>query len=147
MVHLSKEAQSLLDSIERSKNKIIVFLGAAVSLASILGTLMYVVEGPEHGFKSIPLSIYWAVVTMTTVGYGDIAPQTVLGKFIATAIMLIGYGVLAVPTGLISAEIVKGSNNQSKHQCPACGWDRHEAGAQFCNQCGHSLEEEKSRKT
>ncbi|MEQ8925038.1 MAG: ion transporter, partial [Fulvivirga sp.] len=105
MVRYLGEASSLMKALNASRAKIIVFIGAVFSLTVILGTIMYLIEGGENGFTSIPRSIYWAVVTLTTVGYGDIAPGTTLGQIVATAIMILGYGIIAVPTGIVSAEI------------------------------------------
>ena len=105
LAHFVGEARELRAALRASARKIIVFLGAVLTIVVIVGSLMYLIEGEEHGFTSIPLSIYWAIVTMTTVGYGDIAPQTPLGKILASAIMIIGYGIIAVPTGIVSVEL------------------------------------------
>tara|TARA_R110001583_G_scaffold55642_1_gene168692 strand:+ start:2313 stop:2636 length:324 start_codon:yes stop_codon:yes gene_type:complete len=107
---------------------------------------MYLVEGPTHGFNSIPHSIYWTIVTLTTVGYGDISPQTPLGQFIATLIMIIGYGVIAVPTGIVSAEyattIKDQKDNVEGRSCPNCGAEIHRSDADYCRKCGFKLTEE-----
>jgi voltage-gated potassium channel len=108
----------------------------------ILGTLMYVVEGPQHGYTSIPVAVYWAIVTMTTVGYGDITPHTGLGKAIASFMMLLGWGILAVPTGIVSAEMTSqriGNLRRAVRACPACASQGHEAQARYCKDCGAEL--------
>jgi voltage-gated potassium channel len=121
-----------------SKQKIIVFLFAVMSATIILGTLMYLIESKEAGFTSIPRSIYWAIVTLTTVGYGDIAPQTVLGQMIASFIMIIGYGIIAVPTGIVGAEISK-SKTLSTQSCVNCSEEGHDHDAEYCKYCGEKL--------
>jgi len=134
------EANLLLKSLKRSKAKIIVFMFFILSITFILGTLMYIIESPEAGFTSIPRSVYWAIVTMTTVGYGDIAPQTNLGQFVASFIMIIGYAVIAVPTGIVSAEMVKGDMPKiSTQACPECSQEGHDADAEHCKYCGAVL--------
>src|SRR5205823_8603660 len=106
----------------------------------ILGTVMYVVEGPENGFTSIPVSMYWATVTMTTVGYGHITPHTHFGKTIASFMMLLGWGILAVPTGIVTAEMtLRHGQQRSQRSCPACGSGGHEQAARFCKDCGAPL--------
>lgn len=105
LYHFLGEAQILGRALRQSAAKITVFLGTVVTLIFIVGSLMYLIEGPEHGFTSIPVSIYWAIVTLTTVGYGDIAPQTVLGQMLASIVMIMGYGIIAVPTGIVSVEL------------------------------------------
>ncbi len=143
LAHFIGEANSLLKALKASKAKIIVFLFTVLSLTFILGTAMYLIEGriPDSGFTSIPRSIYWAIVTLTTVGYGDIAPQTVLGQFIASLIMIIGYAVIAVPTGIVSAEIVKkdDSTKVSTQACRSCAKEGHDADATHCKYCGEIL--------
>lgn len=135
------EANLLIKSLKASKAKIIVFLVFVLSLTFILGSLMYIVESPESGFTSIPRSIYWSIVTLTTVGYGDIAPATDLGQFIASVIMLIGYAIIAVPTGIISAEIARQdkNNDPTTQVCPNCSREGHEDDATFCKYCGSKL--------
>lgn len=132
----TKAGQVLTDAMMASRPKIIVFLGVIVSLVFIIGAVMYLVEGKEGGFTSIPMSVYWAVVTMTTVGYGDITPQTPLGQFISSIVMIIGYGVIAVPTGIISAEI---SKSDGKEQCKHCSHSVIDSNARFCTACGKEL--------
>jgi voltage-gated potassium channel len=135
------EAEVLRIALKNSIEKIIVFLGSVLSLALIIGALMYVVEGPQHGFTSIPRGIYWAIVTLTTVGYGDIAPQTPLGQFLATMVMMIGYGIIAVPTGIMSVEISKAEKGSSKFRtCKNCGFNQIVADAKFCRNCGNELD-------
>ena len=132
-------------ALRASGRKILVFLSVVLMAVLILGTVMYVVEGPKHGYTSIPVAMYWAVVTMTTVGYGDITPQTGLGKAIASFMMLLGWGILAVPTGIVTAEMTSARMDHMRRQpsglraCPACGSDDHEPQARFCKDCGHEL--------
>ncbi|MBT1707511.1 ion transporter [Fulvivirgaceae bacterium PWU5] len=135
------ESQNLVRALKASQHKITVFLVTVLTTVVITGTLMYMIEGAEHGFTSIPRSIYWAIVTMTTVGYGDIAPQTTLGQTMASFIMILGYGILAVPTGIVSAEMVqlKQQEKISTQVCPHCLKDGHDADAVFCKFCGSSL--------
>lgn len=135
------ESNKLKLALLQSRAKILIFLFTVVIVTIISGTLMYLIEGPEHGFTNIPQSIYWCIVTLTTVGYGDISPETPLGQFIASAIMIIGYGIIAVPTGIVTAELTKTkevipTNTQS---CVNCNEDIHQDGAKFCHKCGHSL--------
>ncbi|MCB1314568.1 MAG: ion transporter [Leptospiraceae bacterium] len=133
-------AQTLLRALRAARPKITVFMGAAFSVVVIIGTLMYVIEGEEHGFTSIPTSIYWAIVTLTTVGYGDITPQTVAGKALAALAMFIGYGIIVVPTGIVSAEFVQFSRQEINTQsCPDCAAEGHAADALFCRHCGARL--------
>jgi voltage-gated potassium channel len=134
------EANTLKTAMVASKQKIIVFLFAVASATVILGTLMYLIESKEAGFTSIPRSIYWAIVTLTTVGYGDIAPQTVLGQVVASFIMIIGYGIIAVPTGIVGAEISKSSNqNTNTQSCSNCSQEGHDDDAVHCKHCGSTL--------
>jgi voltage-gated potassium channel len=137
-----KEAAILVRALQLSIHKIIVFFGAVLTLVLILGSLLYLIEGEENGFTSIPQSVYWAIVTVTTVGYGDIAPATVIGKILASVAMLTGYSIIAVPTGIISVEIsraVKSESNKPGVVCNNCGHDRHENDARFCKICGTIL--------
>ena len=137
------EAQVLMGALSRSWRKIFVFLHTILTLVIIFGSLMYVLEGKESGFTSIPRAIYWAVVTLTTVGYGDIAPQTPIGQAVAAFIMVMGYGIIAVPTGIYSAELIKTfkSDKINNDACPSCGEDGHDYDAEYCKYCGHILEE------
>lgn len=140
-----EEGSVLATALWRSRRKLFVFLSAILTVVVIFAALMYVVEGPGNGFTSIPASMYWAVVTMATVGYGDIAPQTGLGRFIASALILIGYSVIAVPTGIYTTELAfslreaKDSGRPDRRGCPGCGVEGHEPGANFCRACGHAL--------
>lgn len=139
--HFLDEAHQLRGALRASGRKITVFLGAVATVVIIMGALMYFVEGPERGFTSIPISIYWAIVTMTTVGYGDIAPQTWLGQALAAALMIAGYGIIAVPTGIVSVELaqVKGRRLVSTEACPSCGAEGHDPDARHCKFCGAAL--------
>src|SRR5471030_2469053 len=135
-----KQAHYLLDALRGSKQKILVFLLGVCTLVTVFGTLMYVVEGPEHGFTSIPKGIYWAIVTLTTVGYGGIVPKTVLGQIISSMVMITGYSIIAVPTGIFTAELASAMRGeQLQHDCPVCQKDNHEPNAAFCSRCGSNL--------
>ncbi len=137
------ESNRLIRAIRDSGAKILVFLFAVLVLCIIMGTVMYMVEGEESGFKSIPISVYWCIVTMTTVGYGDIAPVTPFGQFIAAIIMIVGYGIIAVPTGIVSAEYASDRSSRKIHLntqvCSNCNASDHQDGAKFCNKCGQDL--------
>jgi len=137
------ESRVIIEALAASRTKISVFLYAVITMVIVLGTIMYFIEGEENGFESIPHSIYWAVVTLTTVGYGDIAPATALGRFIAGVVMILGYAIIAVPTGIVSSELTtqKGSKSPSQRICPACSASDHDENAKFCKHCGHSLDE------
>ena len=120
--------------------KIVVFLGTVVTIVLIVGSVMYLVEGEASGFTSIPQGMYWAIVTLTTVGYGDIAPQTVLGKFLASVVMIMGYGIIAVPTGIVTVELAQAQRaTVSTEACPSCGAGGHDSDADFCKFCGARL--------
>lgn len=136
-----RAAKSLSIALRSSREKIIVFLEVVIAIVVIVGSVMYLVEGPENGFTSIPVSIYWAIVTITTVGYGDIAPQTILGQAIASLLMIVGYSIIAVPTGIISGEIVKSSRRkkQSTQVCQNCLYEDHDMDAKYCKKCGEEL--------
>lgn len=135
------EADTLRRALRASQRKISVFLSAVVLLVVIIGALMYVVEGEAHGFTSIPVSIYWAVVTLTTVGYGDLSPRTPFGQMVASVVMIIGYGIIAVPTGIVSVELAHAARQQnvSRQSCPACGLEGHDPDAICCKYCGAKL--------
>jgi len=137
-----EEADTLMTALRNSSQKILVFLYTVITLSIVFGSLLYVVEGSASGFTSIPKSVYWAIVTLTTVGYGDIAPQTPLGQIIAAAIMIMGYGIIAVPTGIYSAELIKSyrPSQVSNDACPSCGKIGHDTDADFCKYCGGALE-------
>jgi voltage-gated potassium channel len=130
-----KASAVLAIALKNSRHKIVVFLEVIFTLVVIMGSLMYLIEGPENGFSSIPRGIYWAIVTLTTVGYGDIAPQTVLGQALASVIMIIGYAIIAVPTGIISVEMAKATHDSSK-TCDNCHSKDHDAEAKYCKDCG-----------
>jgi voltage-gated potassium channel len=139
------EAEVLMEALRASRPKITVFLWAVMTIVIIVGTLMYLIEGKDSGFTSIPVSIYWAIVTRTTVGYGDIAPQSTLGQALAVCIMILGYGIIAVPTGIVSVEISQvGKSKKPKHVCPECAHAGHDQGAFYCNRCGTKLEKNTS---
>ena len=138
------EADKLMVALRHSRPKILVFLFAVVIITIIAGTLMHLVEGEAGGFDNIPLSIYWCIVTLTTVGFGDIAPITPLGRFIASFIMITGYGIIAVPTGIVSAEYSKAGQKPipvNTQSCPYCNESKHVDGAEFCHNCGNELNE------
>ena len=141
LTHFLTEIEFLKIALTTSLKKITIFMLVVLSLVIILGSIMYLVENGENGFISIPDSIYWAVVTITTVGYGDIAPVTPTGKFIASVMMFIGYGIIAVPTGIITTEMASAARMR-KHgheTCPGCGREGHDKDATFCKFCGTSL--------
>lgn len=135
------EANRLRNALTNSRPKILVFLFAVLIIAVIAGTIMYLVEGEENGFTSIPRSVYWCIVTLTTVGFGDIAPATPLGQFIASFIMILGYGIIAVPTGIVSAEYSKSDDyvHVNTQACPNCNATKHRDDAKFCHNCGEEL--------
>ena len=138
------ESNFLVKALYASRAKISVFLFAVFILCIIFGTLMYLIEGETNGFTSIPRSIYWAIVTMTTVGYGDIAPQTPLGQLLASLIMIMGYGIIAVPTGIVSSEMTHQTKDvdTNTQACLQCNTETHKDGAVFCHQCGTTLNDE-----
>lgn len=149
-----EEYTRLGEALAASRRKILVFLSVVLMLIVIMGTVMYVIEGPANGFTSIPTAMYWATVTMTTVGYGDIAPRTGLGKALASCMMLLGWGILAVPTGIVTAEMTVRRHDRRNatrapgeasaqvieaRRCPNCGSTGHEGGARYCKDCGAAL--------
>lgn len=152
------ESNKLAKAIKDSRAKISIFLFAVLILCIIAGTLMYLIEGEESGFRNIPVSVYWSIVTLTTVGFGDIAPVTPLGQLIAAIIMILGYGIIAVPTGIVSAEYAKDINTDSAanaikvdreeyvhmntQACENCNAEKHRDDAHFCHNCGHNLHHE-----
>jgi voltage-gated potassium channel len=137
------ESDALLRAVRASRTKITVFIITVLFLVIIVGAFMYVVEGPVNGFVNIPESMYWAIVTISTVGYGDISPQSLVGKIVASALMIVGYGIIAVPTGIITSEIViasKDSKDPKKARiCHHCGESKHPKPAHYCHQCGSAL--------
>ena len=149
LVRFIGESNNLVRAMKASRTKIFVFVFFVLIVSVLLGTIMYLVEGPEHGFNSIPHSVYWTIVTLTTVGYGDISPQTGLGQFIATFIMIIGYGIIAVPTGIVSAEYVtetrklkKNKKRKNEKTCAECGSVILQPDALYCRVCGFRLKDE-----
>ena len=135
------EAQYLMQALKDSRRKIIVFLFTMLNIVVIVGALMYLIEGDAHGFHSIPHSVYWAIVTITTVGYGDISPETPAGQALAAILMIIGYAIIAVPTGIVSSELALGTRKQtvSTQCCPECSAEGHDADAIHCKFCGSAL--------
>jgi voltage-gated potassium channel len=140
---ISHQSFQLKEALQASKEKILVFIYFVVISAVIIGALMYVVEGKESGFTSIPVGIYWSIVTLTTVGYGDISPATPLGQFLASLVMIMGYGIIAVPTGIVTAEFAKSSlkNNavSTRKTCKKCNSQVHFDNAKYCYECGTEL--------
>ena len=137
------EASALQNALSATRHKITVFLGTIAIVVTILGAAMYLIEGEENGFTSIPAAIYWSIVTMTTVGYGDMAPVTVSGKVLASIVMILGYSIIAVPTGIVTAEIVESAAASRKittRSCPGCLSEGHDRDAIYCNQCAAPLE-------
>ena len=135
------EAHVLSMALRASRRKITIFLFTVLTLVTVLGSMMYLVEGPTHGFTSIPIAIYWAIVTLTTVGYGDLAPHTPIGKALASLIMITGYAIIAVPTGIVTAEIsyaIRGENITTR-ACHECSAEGHDMNAKFCHHCGAEL--------
>lgn len=144
LAHFLREGDILMSAVRASRPKVTVFLAAVCTAAVVMGTLMYLVEGEENGFTSIPRGIYWAVVTLTTVGYGDVTPQTTVGHIIATLVMILGYGVLAVPTGIFSVELThaaRGGAVSPGRRCEACGFRESDPEAHYCRRCGQDLSE------
>jgi|SRR5690606_11515966 len=143
LIKFIDEATRLKIALLQSRAKITVFLYAVIVIAMTIGTLMYYIEGAENGFTSIPKSIYWTIVTLTTVGYGDIVPQTAIGQFLSMILMVIGYGVIAVPTGIVSAEFAKQSKKEEKKPngavCTLCNFEGHKDKAEYCYNCGNKL--------
>ncbi len=136
------EANVLMTALRASRKKISVFLLAVLSLMVIIGSLMYVIEGHENGFTDIPTSIYWAIVTMTTVGYGDLSPQTPFGKMLAALVMIVGYGIIAVPTGIVTVELSQSAKKSASIKtCPGCGSGDHDRNALYCKHCGMRLKD------
>jgi voltage-gated potassium channel len=133
------ESNHLQKALIASRRKIFIFLFFVLTMVTVLGSLMYLIEGPENGFTSIPRSVYWAIVTLTTVGYGDIVPQTVPGQTLASFIMITGYGVIAVPTGIVTAELTKPRGPAHTQACETCGGDGHAFDATYCKHCGAEL--------
>jgi voltage-gated potassium channel len=139
LVTYMSEARMLMRALRASRSKIVVFLLTVTILVVILGSMMYFIEGAEHGFTSIPRSIYWAIVTLTTVGYGDISPQTPFGQALAAFVMIMGYGIIAIPTGIVTAEITRSERPVSGQACPSCSLEGHDQGSRYCKHCGSAL--------
>ena len=140
LTRYTSESRIIMQALRASRIKISIFLFAILMIITIIGTLMYLVEGEEHGFTSIPIGIYWAIVTLTTVGYGDITPITDLGKFISGIVMIMGYAIIAVPTGIVSAEIVQSARKKKESiSCGNCNETDHDINAVFCKKCGKKL--------
>jgi voltage-gated potassium channel len=135
----TSEASQLSRALSRSRQKITVFLAVVLTLVLVLGSLMYLVEGPENGFTSIPRAVYWAIVTLTTVGYGDITPHTVGGQLLASLVMILGYGIIAVPTGIVTVELGRSSASTRARDCGRCALPGHDADARYCKRCGEPL--------
>lgn len=133
------QANMLMTALQSSGRKVVIFLGTVLILVLILGSAMYLIEWGNAGFTSIPESVYWAIVTVTTVGYGDIAPVTPMGKTLAAAAMIMGYSIIAVPTGIVTAEIMAATRESSTRVCPNCLAVGHEGGASYCKACGSAL--------
>ena len=142
LVKFLVEADYLLQALRSSGRKITIFIVTVLALVTVLGSLIYLIEGAENGFDNIPRSVYWAIVTLTTVGYGDISPQTPLGQALAAVVMIIGYGIIAVPTGIVTAELARtrdfGSRQRSR-VCSRCYYASHAGDAKFCSRCGNKL--------
>ena len=140
LVRFVGDAAQLREALHASSRKIAIFIGSVLTVALIIGTFVYLIEGEKGGFSSIPQGMYWAIVTLTTVGYGDVVPQTVFGKFLATVIMILGYGIIAVPTGIVGVEMHAVSKRTlSTQACPSCSSEGHDEDATFCKNCGTRL--------
>ncbi|MBN1987023.1 MAG: ion transporter [Prolixibacteraceae bacterium] len=139
LTRYTSAGRTLMRAMWASREKISVFIFFVLTLVVIIGTIMYLVEGETNGFTSIPKSIYWSIVTLTTVGYGDISPQTPTGQFLASVVMILGYAIIAVPTGIVTAEMIKPSSEKNTQVCPGCLHDKHDDDAVFCKKCGTRL--------
>ncbi|SHM35428.1 voltage-gated potassium channel [Cyclobacterium lianum] len=141
-----REAALLASALKNSRAKIQIFVGSVLTIVLVMGSIMYIIEGPENGYTSIPRAMYWAIVTLTTVGYGDISPNTDLGQFMASIIMLLGYAIIAVPTGIVTSEMTfaksktEAAGEHTLKICKTCRLQRHSADAVYCRQCGSKLE-------
>lgn len=139
------EANLLFSALLHARRKIFIFLFSVMTLVVIFGAVMFVIEGPQHGFDNVPKSIYWAIVTITTVGYGDISPQTPLGQFVASLAMICGYAIIAVPTGIIGAELMEEVHRRSQkklpsdRECASCKATAHDTDANYCKYCGNQM--------
>ena len=139
LTEYTTEARVITSALKASRRKISVFVFAVLAVVTVIGALMYVIEGEEHGFTDIPTSIYWAIVTLTTVGYGDLSPKTPLGKMLASLVMIFGYGIIAVPTGIVTAELTRQGKAASTQVCPECHAEGHDQDAVFCKYCSGKL--------
>ncbi|MBD3291098.1 ion transporter, partial [candidate division KSB1 bacterium] len=147
LVQYLREARLLIQALNASRRKITVFIFTVLTLVVVLGSLMYVIEGEEHGFTSIPRSIYWSIVTLTTVGYGDISPKTSSGQALAAIIMILGYSIIAVPTGIVSVEMAQlSAKSNMTSACPDCYKKGHDHDASYCKYCGSNLKSENGKK-
>lgn len=141
LYHVLRAGNMLVLALRKSALKIFIFMLFVLIMVVLLGTIMYVIEGGENGFSNIPVSIYWAIITLTTVGYGDIVPVSALGKFVSSFIMLLGYSIIAIPTGIVSVEMSRTfiSSDQPKRSCPACKEEDHLPQSLYCHKCGTAL--------
>lgn len=139
LTRYTKAGRLILDSLWSSREKLGIFITFVLTLNIVIGTLMYLVVGEKNGFTNIPTSIYWAIVTLTTVGYGDISPITGLGKFLSSIVMLLGYAIIAVPTGIVTASLMKNQSSNSQ-VCSNCFYDKHDDDARYCKRCGTALQ-------
>ena len=139
LTHFTQEGETLMTALRASRRKITVFIFTVFTIVLIVGTVMYLVEGEENGFNSIPRGVYWAIVTLTTVGYGDVTPHTVLGRILACVIMILGYGIIAVPTGIFSVELREAARAKEARACTNCGTVEADGEARFCRRCGKPL--------
>lgn len=139
LTEYTSESRIITSALKASRKKIFVFLVAVLTTVTVVGALIYVVEGEENGFVNIPTGIYWAIVTLTTVGYGDLSPQTALGKFLASLVMILGYGIIAVPTGIVTAELALAGKPASTQVCRECHAEPHDLDALYCKYCGTEL--------
>lgn len=141
LTRYTKEANTIVQALKASRAKIFVFLSGVLMIVIIIGTLMYLIEGEENGFKDIPTSIYWAIVTLTTVGYGDISPATPVGQMLASVVMILGYSIIAVPTGIVSVEFSRTKKSITTQVCPDCMKEGHDPDAVYCKYCGKLINE------
>ena len=140
LTQCTQESQTLVRALSVSRRRIFVFLFTVLTLVVIIGAVIYLIEGPENGFTSIPKSVYWAIVTLTTVGYGDISPRTAVGQLLASMVMILGYSIIAVPTGIVTVELARGERAvMTSHVCPQCRREGHDVDAVYCKYCGSRL--------